>query len=61
MMSASQFRNFITEEYGLESAQYGQIRDYDTDWQKELTRTTFSSDYGLSVGGTAGWLPTASA
>ena len=57
MMSASQFRNFITEEYGLESAQYGQIRDYDTDWQKELTRTTFSSDYSLSIGGTAGWLP----
>ncbi|MDE5689524.1 MAG: TonB-dependent receptor plug domain-containing protein, partial [Duncaniella sp.] len=57
MMSASQFSDFIAEEYGIESAQYGQIRDYDTDWQKALTRTTFSSDYSLSVGGTAKWLP----
>lgn len=57
MMSASQFRSFITDYYGEDSAQTTQLLDYDTDWQKALTRTTFSSDYSLSVGGTAKWLP----
>lgn len=33
----------------------GQI--YDTDWQNEVLRTTVSSDYSLSVSGTAGILP----
>ena len=28
-----------------------------TDWQDEVLRTTVSSDYSLSIGGTAGWLP----
>ena len=30
---------------------------YNTDWQKEVLRTTFSHDYNLSVGGKAGVLP----
>ena len=30
---------------------------YNTDWQKEVLRTTFSHDYNLSVGGRAGILP----
>ena len=57
VMSASQFRNFITNHYGPDSSQAGQLGEYNTDWQKEATRTTFSSDYSLSVGGTAGILP----
>lgn len=57
VMSAGEFRNFILSEYGENSPQAGQLGDYDTDWQKELTRTTFSTDYSLSVGGTTGWLP----
>ena len=30
---------------------------YNTDWQKEVLRTSFSHDYSLSVGGTVGILP----
>lgn len=30
---------------------------YDTDWQKEVLRTSFSHDYSLSVGGSAGVVP----
>ncbi|MDE5828066.1 MAG: SusC/RagA family TonB-linked outer membrane protein, partial [Duncaniella sp.] len=57
MMGADDFRKFITMEYGENSPQAGQLGSYNTDWQKALTRTTFSSDYTLSIGGTAGWLP----
>ncbi len=57
MMSADQFRNFIINEYGAESDQAGALGNYNTDWQKAATRTTFSSDYSLSIGGTAGILP----
>ena len=34
-----------------------QHRIYNTDWQDEVLRTTFSHDYNLSVGGRAGILP----
>lgn len=57
MMGAGEFRDFIISEYGEGSLQAGQLGSYDTDWQKELTRTTFSQDYSLSVGGTYKWLP----
>ena len=57
MMGAGEFRDFIISEYGEGSSQAGQLGSYDTDWQKELTRTTFSQDYSLSVGGTYKWLP----
>ena len=57
MMSGDEFRNFIINEYGAESDQAGALGNYNTDWQKEATRTSFSSDYSLSIGGTAGILP----
>ncbi len=57
MMNAGQFRNYIREHYGEESAQYQCLGSANTDWQKEVTRTSFSHDYTLSVGGTAGILP----
>ena len=57
VMDAGQFRNFILEHYGEDSAQAAQLGTANTDWQKESTRTTLSSDYSLSVGGTAGVLP----
>ncbi len=57
MMSGDEFRNFIINEYGAESDQAGALGNYNTDWQKAATRTTFSSDYSLSIGGTAGILP----
>lgn len=57
MMSASTFRNYIRTNYGEESAQYQCLGTANTNWQKEVLRTSFSHDYSLSVGGTAGFLP----
>lgn len=57
VMDADQFRSFILSRYGEDSAQAAQLGTASTDWQKEATRTTISSDYSLSVGGTAGQLP----
>ncbi len=57
VMDGNEFRNYIINRYGADSAQAGQLGDYNTNWQKEATRTTVSSDYSLSVGGTAGVLP----
>lgn len=57
MMSASTFREFVTNRYGEGSAQAAQLGTANTNWQKEVLRTAFSHDYSLSVGGTAGVLP----
>ena len=57
MMSADQFRSYIINQYGADSDQAGALGNYNTDWQKEATRTSFSSDYSLSIGGTAGKVP----
>lgn len=57
MMSAGQYRDFINSRYAKESPQVAQLGNASTDWQKEVLRTTFSHDYSLSVGGTAGILP----
>lgn len=57
VLSADEFRALITEKFGEGSAAYNALGKASTDWQKEVLRTTISSDYSLSVGGTAGWLP----
>ena len=57
MMSADEFRSFIVNEYGADSDQAKALGNYHTDWQKALTRTSFSSDYSLSVAGTLGAVP----
>ena len=57
MMSGDQLRSFIGQNFGTESAQYQKLGTANTNWQKEVLRTTFSHDYSLSVGGTAGVLP----
>ncbi|MDE6377198.1 MAG: SusC/RagA family TonB-linked outer membrane protein, partial [Duncaniella sp.] len=57
MMSADEFRSFIVNEYGADSDQANALGTYNTDWQKALTRTSFSSDYSLSVAGTLGAVP----
>ena len=60
VMNATQFAD-IVRQYGAEStiAQLGYDGEiYDTNWQKEVLRTSFSQDYSLSVAGQAGsWLP----
>ena len=59
VMNASQFADIVNQ-YGSEStiAQLGYNGEmYNTDWQKEVLRTTFSQDYNLSVGGQVSVLP----
>ena len=59
VLDADGFRNFIANDsrFGVESAAYRGLGSYNTDWQDEIYRTAISSDYSLSVGGTAGFLP----
>ncbi len=61
MMTGNEFANFVINQYGAESAQAAALgvngTIYNTNWQKEVLRTSVSSDYNLSVGGTVGWLP----
>jgi len=57
MMDGGQFADFIRNTYGADSKQAQALYGYNTDWQKEVLRTSVSSDYNLSVGGTAGVLP----
>lgn len=54
-LDANQFRSLL-ESRGMDAA-LAATGDANTDWQDEVLRTTVSSDYSLSVGGTAGWLP----
>ena len=59
MMSGDEFAQAVRENLGESSvAQLGyEGKIYNTDWQKEVLRTSFSQDYSLAVGGQAGWLP----
>ncbi len=67
MMNSSEITE-IYRKYGNEAANQqvdnllhanaaGEMVAYDTDWQKEVLRTSFSHDYSLSVGGSAGIIP----
>lgn len=65
LMDAYQLREFVNN-YNNQSAKDNLNAPYyseeeaariNTDWQKEVLRTTFSHDYSLSVGGQAGFLP----
>ena len=59
MMDANEFSE-IVKKYGSEGsvAQLGYNGEmYNTDWQKQVLRTTFSQDYNVSVGGRAGVVP----
>ncbi|MCM1368764.1 MAG: TonB-dependent receptor [Candidatus Amulumruptor caecigallinarius] len=70
MMNSAQITDILNQ-YGSDAAKgmmadpalnanpdpNGEWMSYDTDWQKEVLRTSFSQDYSLSVGGSAGFLP----
>ena len=56
MMDATQLGALVHKEMGDEIASRV-LQDGNTDWQKEILRTSFSQDYNLSVSGTAGFLP----
>ncbi|MDD2960584.1 MAG: TonB-dependent receptor [Muribaculaceae bacterium] len=55
VMNGDEFRDVVTNQLGESSA--AQLGTANTNWQKEVLRTSFSHDYSLSVGGTAGFLP----
>ena len=57
MMSGQEYRNFVTSRYGADSSQASFLGTANTNWQKEVLRTTFSHDYSLSVGGTVATMP----
>ncbi len=57
MMTGDQFRSFITNRYGADSDQAKSLGTCNTDWQKEVLRTSISHDYSLGIGGTVGCLP----
>ena len=57
VLDAGKFTDLITGYWGADSEAAKQIGTANTDWQKEVLRTSISQDYSLSVGGTAGFLP----
>lgn len=56
-LNASEFSDLIRQYWGAESAAVAAIGESDTNWQKEILRTSVSHEYNLSVGGKAGFLP----
>ena len=59
VLDGNEFAQFITEKFGETGASRlgWNGHNYNTDWQKEVMRTTVSSDYSLSVAGTAKAVP----
>ena len=61
MMNGHEFAKFVIDRYGADSQQAAALGVngviYNTDWQDRILDTNVSSDYSLSVGGTAKWLP----
>lgn len=57
VMDAGQFSEVIRDYWGADSEAAAALGNANTDWQKEVLRTTLSQDYNLSVGGTVGFLP----
>ena len=59
LMNGPEFANWVTNHLSESSiAQLGYGGEiYNTDWQKEVLRTTISQDYTASIAGKAGFLP----
>ncbi|MEE1339143.1 MAG: TonB-dependent receptor [Muribaculaceae bacterium] len=57
MLDAQEYRSLVTKYHGADSDAVKAMGSANTDWQDEILRTTVSSDYNLSVGGTTGALP----
>lgn len=56
LMNASELTDVVRNQIGTDKA-ISMLGNANTDWQKEVLRTTFSQDYNLSVSGAAKWLP----
>lgn len=57
VLDANSFAALIKDYYGADSNQAKLLGPANTDWQDQVLRTSISSDYTLSVGGTSGFLP----
>ena len=57
VLDAGEYRDKIIGYWGEGSAAAKELGDADTNWQKEVLRTTVSQDYNLSIGGSVGFLP----
>ncbi|MBN2612700.1 MAG: TonB-dependent receptor, partial [Bacteroidales bacterium] len=57
VLSGNEFRSLITDLYGSSSVAASRLGTANTDWQKEIYRTSISTDHNLSVSGTYKTLP----
>ena len=58
VLDANQYRETLVAYYGGEDNEAVKaMGTANTNWQDQILRTTVSSDYNLSVGGTVKWLP----
>ncbi|MDE5674226.1 MAG: TonB-dependent receptor [Muribaculaceae bacterium] len=57
VLDANAFTNLIKTKFGADSSAAGYLGNTSTNWQDEIYRTSFSSDYSLAVSGTVGNLP----
>lgn len=51
VMSADDFRDFVISKFGETSMQAQALGQYNTDWQDEIFRTSFSTDHNVNVSG----------
>jgi len=57
VFSADEFRQLIATKYASNAQAQALLGDYDTDWQREVFRTSVSQDHNLSFSGGLGILP----
>jgi len=57
VLSADEFRKLVNELYGESSVAASRMGTANTDWQKQIYRTSLSTDHNLSVSGTYKKLP----
>ena len=57
VLDATEYRKVLTAYHGEDSEAVRAMGSANTDWQDQILRTTVSSDYNLSIGGTTKWLP----
>lgn len=57
VMSADEFRAFIRQNFGAGSAAEQLLGKENTDWQKNIFRTSFSHDHNVSVSGSTKTMP----
>lgn len=57
VMNGDEYRAFVTKIYGKDSKQVAALGTADTDWQKEIYRTAFSTDHDVTLTGNIKGMP----